>query len=73
MFSVNDQNLDWTSVLTPRALSFRQAQIEVANAFSNVATWETSDISRSDCVHLADFRLTVQRAADTVVELRNAR
>lgn len=48
----------------------RQAQIDVASRYPNVGTWETSDIYRNDCVHIADHWLSTERALETAVELR---
>ena len=62
----------WKSYYEAGLPSVRQAQIDVAAMFSNVSTWETSDIYREDCIHIADFRLSTHRAIETAVELRES-
>jgi len=62
----------WNAYFKDGLPPIRQAQINVANRYEYVATWETSDIYRGDCVHIGDFWLSTSRAVTTAMALQEA-
>jgi len=62
----------WDAYFKDGIPTIRQAQQNVANRFPYVATWETSDIYRGDCVHIGDHWLSTARAMQTAIDLREA-